>query len=64
MILVRKVFDEYNLISALHTYLSIEDNKFKNLLPPLVLLNDEDRKELLKKLNKYKFLYQKKNLAA
>ena len=64
LILVRKVFDEYNLISALHTYLSIEDNKFKNLLPPLVLLNDEDRKELLKKLNKYKFLYQKKNLAA
>ena len=44
LILVRKVFDEYNLISALHTYLSIEDNKFKNLLPPLVLLNDEDEK--------------------
>ncbi len=63
LIAVRKVFDEYNLISALHSYLSVKDNNFKNLLPPLVLLNSSDKTNLINKLNKLKFI-TKKNLAA
>ena len=63
LIAVRKVFDEYNLISALHSYLSTNDSKFKNLLPPLVLLKSKDKTELINRLNKLKFI-NKNNLAA
>jgi 4-hydroxy-tetrahydrodipicolinate synthase len=60
---VRETFDEYNLISALHSFLKIKDEKFKNILPPLVLLSQEKQKELIDKLNNLKFI-SKKNLAA
>ncbi len=63
LIAVRKVFDEYNLISALHSYLSDKDSNFKNLLPPLVLLQSKEKTELINKLNKLKFI-NKGNLAA
>ena len=52
LIAVRETFDEYNLISALHSYFSVNDPKFKNLLPPLVLLPEEKKQELLAKLKK------------
>ena len=60
---VRDVFDCYNLISALHSYMSTKDENFKNLLPPLVLLNSEEKKELIEKLNDLKFEIEN-NLAA
>ncbi len=60
---VRETFDQYNLISALHSFLSIKDVKFKNILPPLVLLSKEKQKELVDKLNKLEFLIEK-NIAA
>ena len=63
LIKVREAFDKYQLISALHTYMSIEDEKYKNLLPPLVLLSEEKKLELLSKLKELKFL-TKKNIAA
>ena len=63
LIAVRKTFDNYNLISALHTYMSTKNSKFKNLLPPLILLNSKDKKELLKKLENLKFSLDK-NIAA
>ena len=54
--LVRKAFDETgNLISALHSFKSINDVKYKTLLPPLTLLSLEKKKELLNKLDKLKF---------
>ncbi len=56
---VREVFDEYNLISALHSYFSVKDPKFKNLLPPLLLLPEEKKQELLAKLKKLEFIYNK-----
>jgi 4-hydroxy-tetrahydrodipicolinate synthase len=60
---VRQTFDGYNLISALHSYHSIKDENYKNILPPLTLLNEEKKKELIDKLNKLKF-NSEKNLAA
>ena len=60
---VRKTFDGYNLISALHSFHSIKDENYKNILPPLTLLSDQKLKELIEKLNKLKFI-SKKNLAA
>ena len=59
----RETFDQYNLISALHSFLSIKDENFKNILPPLILLSQEKQKELLDKLNKLEFVIEK-NLAA
>ena len=63
LINVRETFDQYNLISALHSFLSIKDEKFRNILPPLLLLSQEKQKELLDKLNKLEFVIEK-NLAA
>jgi len=60
---VRETFDQFNLIPALHSFLSVKDEKFKNILPPLVLLSEEKQKELINKLNKLEFLIEK-NLAA
>lgn len=63
LIAVRQTFDQYNLISALHSFHSINDQIYKNVLPPLTLLSEEKQKELIKKLNDLKFT-NKKNLAA
>jgi 4-hydroxy-tetrahydrodipicolinate synthase len=60
---VRKVFDNYNLISGLHTFMSIENDRYKRVLPPLDLLSDVQQKELMIKLEKLEF-YPAKNKAA
>lgn len=52
---VRKVFDQFNLISGLHTFLGKNDKIYKNLLPPLSLLNEKDEKKLLEDLGKLDF---------
>jgi len=63
LIKVRETFDQYNLISALHSFLSDRNKKFSNILPPLVLLSDEKKKVLNAKLNELKFNLED-NLAA
>ena len=63
LIAVRETFDQYNLISALHSFLSVRDEKYKNILPPLILLTKEKQKELVDKLSNLKFISEK-NLAA
>ena len=63
LIEVRETFDNYNLISALHSYLSVKDKEFENLLPPLILLSQDKKKELIAKLDNLKFTAEK-NLAA
>ena len=60
---VRETFDGYNLISALHSFHSIKDENYKNILPPLTLLSEQKLKELIENLNKLKFISEK-NLAA
>jgi len=52
---VRNVFEKYNLISGLHTFFAQNDNAYKNILPPLKLLNENDQKELISKLNNLNF---------
>tara|TARA_Y100000992_G_scaffold288256_1_gene241807 strand:- start:5913 stop:6797 length:885 start_codon:yes stop_codon:yes gene_type:complete len=54
---VREVFDQFNLISGLHSYLSEEDVIYKNILPPLRLLNDNEIIKLRKDLNKLNFKF-------
>ena len=63
LISVRETFDSYNLISALHSFHSIKDENYKNILPPLTLLSEQKLKELIEKLNKLKFISEK-NVAA
>ena len=60
---VRKVFDNYNLISALHTFMSEEDEKYKKILPPLNLLTQKEKKEFMSKLKVLEF-FPEKNMAA
>ena len=51
---VRSAFDQFNLISSLHSIMADEDEIYKNVLPPLSLLDEKDKnklKEDLKKLN-------------
>ena len=48
---IRSIFDKYNLISALHTFYSKEDEDYKNVLPPLRVLNDQEKRELLDSLD-------------
>ena len=52
---VRGVFDKFNLISGLHTFCSQDDQIYRNLLPPLRLLNQEEEKELMKDLKDLNF---------
>jgi len=52
---VRNTFEKYNLISALHTYYSINNPVYKNVLPPLSILNAIDKKELTNNLEKLNF---------
>jgi len=63
LISVRQVFDKYNLISAVHSFMSHENNKFNNLLPPLVLPTSKKKKELFSELENLNFL-PKKGMAA
>jgi len=60
---VRSIFDNYNLISGIHSFLSIENEKFQTVLPPLSLLPVDKKNELLIKLKELNFLPEK-NIAA
>tara|TARA_Y100000591_G_scaffold248134_1_gene219236 strand:- start:1279 stop:2130 length:852 start_codon:yes stop_codon:yes gene_type:complete len=60
---VRNAFEKYNLISALHTYKSKEDEIYKNLLPPLDILKSIDANNLILNLKKLDFQINS-NLAA
>ena len=60
---IRKIFDNYNLISGLHSFMSFENEKYKNILPPLSLLSDNEQKELISNLKKLEF-FPEKNIAA
>ena len=52
---VRNTFEKYNLISGLHSFMSDEDKIYKNVLPPVSLLNEKDKQQLIEELNKLNF---------
>ena len=52
---VRGTFEKYNLISGLHTFYKHKDSAYKNLLPPLRILNKEEESNLLNNLEKFNF---------
>ena len=60
---VRKIFEEFNLISGLHTFLVQKEKSFKNILPTLSLLNENDKKKLFENLNKLNFILTKSEAA-
>ena len=60
---VRTAFDDYNLISGLHSYCAQENKIYKNILPPLGLLNEKDEKDLMEKLKNLNFT-NKSSMAA
>tara|TARA_B100001996_G_scaffold129005_1_gene97958 strand:- start:945 stop:1835 length:891 start_codon:yes stop_codon:yes gene_type:complete len=61
---IRTAFDETgNLITALHTLKSLENKSYANLLPPLELLSESKKEELVKKLKELGVLTNK-NIAA
>ena len=49
LIAVRETFDRFNLISALHSYFLTKNKNFKNLLPPLILLQPKEKDDLIKR---------------
>ena len=44
---VRSVFDQFNLISGLHTFCSQGEQVYINLLPPLKLFNHKEEKKIM-----------------
>jgi len=52
---VRVTFEKYNLISGLHSFMSEKNEIYSNVLPPLKLLSETDKKELLLNLKKLDF---------
>ncbi len=58
---IRKVFEQFNLISALHTFYSENDESYKNILPILSLLSEKNKKKLFEDLDKLEFNVKKLN---
>ena len=52
---VRSAFDQFNLISGLHSFMSDQDEIYKNVIPPVSLLNEKDKKKLVEDLSKLNF---------
>ena len=52
---VRMSFDKYNLISGLHTLMAQKNSVYENLLPPLKLLDEAEKNNLLDNLKKLNF---------
>lgn len=60
---IRKEFDKYNTITGLHSYLSQFDNMLENVLPPLSLLKERDKENLIKNLKELNFELKFKSVA-
>ncbi len=55
---VRSIFDEYNLISAIHSLMAKIDNSYNNILPPLSILENKNCQKLIEDLKKIDFNYK------
>ena len=52
---IRNTFEKYNLISGLHSFYSKNDLIYKNVLPPLSILNSNEEQQLIDNLEKLNF---------
>ena len=52
---VRSAFEKYNLISGLHAFYAKNNLIYKNILPPLSILDSNEEKELIDSLEKLNF---------
>jgi len=52
---VRNTFEKFNLISGLHSFMTAEDKIYNNVIPPVSLLTEEDKEQLIEDLNKLNF---------
>ena len=52
---VRNTFEKFNLISGLHSFMSDKDEIYKNVLPPVSLLGEKNKLQLIEELNKLNF---------
>ena len=60
---VRKVFDQFDLISGLHSFFIQENKVYENILPPLSLLNLNDKNKLIEDLRRLNFNLEKSKAA-
>jgi 4-hydroxy-tetrahydrodipicolinate synthase len=52
---VRNIFEKFNLISGLHSFMSDDEKIYQNVLPPISLLAEKDKQQLTAELNKLNF---------
>ena len=52
---IRRAFEKFNLISGLHSFMSDDNEIYRNVLPPVSLLVEKDKHELIEELNKLNF---------
>jgi 4-hydroxy-tetrahydrodipicolinate synthase len=52
---IRNIFEKFNLISGLHSFMSDDDQIYQNVLPPISLLSKKDKLKLIEELNKSNF---------
>ena len=60
---VRNTFEKFNLISGLHSFMSSEDKIYNNVLPPISLLSEKDKQQLIEDLNKFNFSLKSMKIA-
>ena len=60
---IRSVFDKNNLISGIHSFMSIENKKYQFILPPLNLLTKDQEEKMMSELKALDF-FPDKNIAA
>ena len=60
---IRSEFEKYNLISGLHTFFGKNEKCYRNLLPPLSILNPKDEQEMISNLEKFNFSLKKSMVA-
>ena len=62
---IRKIMDKHSLISSIHSFLTLEDKKYKVVLPPLSLLSKEQEEKMMEEFKALDFFPEKtKNIAA
>ncbi len=60
---VRSIFDKFNLISGVHSFYSQENKIYENILPPLKLLNHQEKEDLIDSLRTLNFSTKSKMVA-